>query len=138
LAFLNVAARHDAVDWRFDAHLAEIVTRAFERRAFLIDAARLRRHLLFALLNRRFGGLAVVFRAIERLASGELLAPEIALACQRLLRLLQLDACRFDRLPELIERRFRRLQRRVAAVDARAQRLRIDLQEELAFPDSIA
>ena len=57
---------------------------------------------------------------------------------QRLLRLLELHARGFDRLPHLLERRRRHLQRRLAAVDARAQRLRIDLQQELARLDAVA
>ena len=42
-AFLDVAARDDAVDRRFDADLAQVVAGALERRALLVDPALLRR-----------------------------------------------------------------------------------------------
>ena len=79
LAFLNVPSRDDAVDRRLDSHFAQVVARALEPGAFLVDAAGLRRDLFLALANRRFGGLDVVLRLVERFARGELLTPQVAL-----------------------------------------------------------
>ena len=137
LALLNIAARDDAVDRRLDAHLAEVVARALEHGTLLCDAALLRLDLFLALLHVRLRGPHVVHHLVERLARRELLAPEVLLARQVLLGLLQLHFRRLDRLPHLIERLFRRLQRGGVAVDARAQRLRIDLKQELPDLDAI-
>ena len=50
----------------------------------------------------------------------------------------QLHARRLDALPRLVERRFGALQRRLAALDARAQRPRIDLHQELSQRHAVA
>ena len=108
LAFLNVPARHDAVDGRLDAHLAQIVARALEAGALLVDSRFLRVDLPLAFLERRFRGADVVLRALERFARRELLLPELLLAREVLLRLIELHARGLDRLPLLLERRSRR------------------------------
>ncbi len=108
--FLDVAAGDDAVDWRLDALLAQVVARAFEPGALLIDPARLRRGGLVTLLQGRFRRLHVVHRPVERVARRQLLRPVLLLPRQRRLRLLQLHPRGFHRLPHLVERALRCLQ----------------------------
>ena len=136
-ALLDVAPRDDAINGRFDSDFAEVVARALEPGAFLGDAAALRHHLFFALLKGRFSRLQVVLGFLERFARRELTAPEILLALERLTRLLHLDVRRLDGLLHLIQRALRGLERGCAAVDPGPQRLRIDLEEELALLDPV-
>jgi hypothetical protein len=127
----------DAVDRRLDAHLAQIVARALEARLLLGDARALRRHLLLALGQRRLGGPDVVLGPVQRLLRRQLLLPQVALPLEGLLRLLELHPRRLHRLAQLGERRLGRPQRGRAAVDARAQRARVDLQQELPDRDPL-
>ena len=121
LAFLDVPSGNDAVDRRLDPVLAQVVARALEDGAFLHDASGLRRQLLFALAQVRLGRLDVVGRALERFARRQLLAPQVFLPCQGLMRLLDLHFRGFNRLFHRFERLLRRLQRCRVAVNARPQ-----------------
>jgi hypothetical protein len=67
-----------------------------------------------------------------------LLGPEILLAGQILLGLLDLHLAGFERLPHLLERALGHAHRRRAVVHARLERLGVDLQQELALGDAIA
>src|SRR5439155_10118946 len=128
----------DPVNGRFDAHLAEVVLRTGELRPILSQANLLRMHLLLALGKRRLGDPDVVLRAIERFTRGQLALPQSLLPPERLLCNRELHARGLDALPGLLERGLRALQRRLAAVDARAQRARIDLHQKLAGLYAIA
>ena len=107
--------------------------------ALLRDAARLRVAGLLALGERRLGDLHVVLRLVERFARRQLLLPELLLARRgsaapaRAARAPVSTACRICSSVDLGG-----LQRRGAAVDARPQRLRVDLQQELALLDAVA
>ena len=136
-AFLDVASGDDAVDGRLDAHLAQVVAGALEGGPLLAETGGLRIDLLRAFTQPRFGRLHVVFCLVERLAGCELLAPEVALARQVLLGLVQLYARGFHRLALLVERTLRSLQRRIAAVHPGAERLGVDLEQELAARDPV-
>ena len=105
LPLLDVPARDDAGDRRFDPHFAEIELRAGELRAILPEPHLLRAHLLLALGKRRLREADVVLRSFERFARGELLLPQLLLALEILLRDRQLHASGFDRLPRLFEPR---------------------------------
>ena len=80
-AFLDVAARDDAVDRRFDADLAEIVARALERRrAPDRCGSPARRPACSRSCSADSADFDVVLGLLERLARRQLLAPEILLA----------------------------------------------------------
>src|SRR5258706_15317927 len=131
LALLDVPARDDPVDWRFDANLAQVVSRVLEARALLLDARFLRRDLVLPLVVPRLVRSHIVFRSFERFARRQLLLPQILLAIERLLGLIDLHARGLNRLALLVERRFGGVERRTAAVHARPERPGVDLQEEL-------
>ncbi len=84
------------------------------------------------------GGLEVVLGPFERLARRDALGPQIFLPREVLLPLVELHFRRLDRLPHLFERALGGLKRRAAVVHARAQRPRVDLQQELPFRDGVA
>ena len=132
-AFLDVPARDDAGDRRFDAHFAEIELRARQLRAILSEPHFLRAHLLFALDERRLREPDVVLGALEHFARRQLLLPQLLLALAD--SAARRSAARGRSRPPGAPARaptLAGLQRRLAALDARAQRARIDLHEELA------
>ena len=72
-AFLDVPARHDAVDRRFDTDFAEIVAGALKAGALVSETSGLCRHQFFALLQRRLRRPDLVLGSLERLPCGQLL-----------------------------------------------------------------
>src|SRR5207245_8497780 len=110
--------------------------RALEARALLGDPRLLPADLFLPFLEPGLRGPDVAFGPVECFARGELLAPEVLLSGQCLLGLLELNPRGLDHLALLIERGFGLVDRRRPAVDACAQRLRVDLQQALASPDA--
>ena len=104
LAFLDVAARDDAVHWRHDDDLAEGVARRREAGFFLFDLLFARPDFLLTRLELCFADGDVVLRALERFPRGQPFLPEFILSLEVLPRQLERRARLFDGCVRLLQR----------------------------------
>jgi hypothetical protein len=138
LALLDVPACDDAVDRRFDAHLAQVVLRRVEARQLLVDALLLRRHGLLRLLEVGLAHLLVAHGLVVGLLGRQAAVPQVLLALQVVVGQLQRDPRAPDLRPRLLERRPGRREARLALIHRGPQVARVDLQQELPFRHAFA
>ena len=105
---------------------------------FLLHAQPLRLDLLLLRAQVRLPHLEVVLGAVERLARREAALPELLLALEVVLGLLQRRPRALERELELLGRRARRRERRLRALHRGSQIPRVDLQQELPLLDAVA